>query len=102
MIFSCEWKRNKKVERWTGKIVHLHKYSSHYEIFIESRSTIMVVVGKTSRGLFACIPDFQAGCHLVDLNDNFWNTESLIRVLKNVDGITVASALHFLSDRLKF
>ena len=61
----------------------------------------MVLFGKTSRGGFACIPDFGTGCHLTDLKNKFWNTEKLIEVLGKVDGTTVATALYALADRLR-
>lgn len=61
----------------------------------------MVLFGETSRGGFACMPDFGAGCHLTDLKDKFWNTEKLTQVLGKVDGITVATALCALADRMR-
>ena len=67
-------------------------------MFIESRSGIMVVAGKTTRGLFACMPDFEVGCHLVNLEDTFWNTEKLTEILGKVDGITVSSALSHINS----
>lgn len=69
---------------------------------IQSCSSIMIIFGETSRGFFACIPDFNAGCHLVHLNDIFWNSERLCEVLGKIDGITVASALAFLSKQLRY
>ena len=100
MLFECARKNGKKIERWNGLILGLREYASHCEFRIESRSGIMVVIGKTVRGGFACMPDFGAGCHIVGLNDRFWNTEQLTRVLGEVDGITVASALYTLSGKI--
>lgn len=93
MIFKC--KSNN--EKWSGEITKIIQYGSHNEIFIKSRSSIMLLYGKTSRGNFACAPDFDASCHLVNLDNIFWNQENLIRVLGKVDGITAASALYKLS-----
>ncbi len=101
-MFSCEAKFGRRTERWLGTIVGFNKYGSHYEIRIDSRSSITVVFGKTALGGFACMPDFGAGCHLADLKDHFWNTEQLTRVLGKVDGITVSSALCALADEIKF
>jgi hypothetical protein len=50
----------------------------------------MVVLGPTSRGGFACFPDFNIGRHLVNLKDKFGNTEKLVEVLGKADGLTVA------------
>jgi hypothetical protein len=102
MVFDCEIKENQKISKWKGRIKRFTNYGSHYEIFIESRSSIMVIFGKTSRGNFACIPDFGAGCHLIELKNKFWNTEKLVSVMGKVDGLTVASALSALSDLHEF
>lgn len=97
IIFKCSDDRN---EKWTGRIVSLYGYGNLYEMVVESRSRILVIFGKTNQGGFACMPDFGVGCHLVDLKDEFWNTEMLIRKLGTVDGITVASAFHILKDEI--
>lgn len=102
MIFECIHKKKTGNERWIGNITVFKSYGTHYEIKIESRSGILVLVGKTTYGGFACMPDFGAGCHLVNLKDKFWNTEKLVSVLGKVDGITVASALYALADQIKF
>jgi len=94
--FICKYKN----EHWNGYIAMFYNYGTHFEFRINSRSGIMVLFGKTSRGYFACMPDFNCGCHLVNLKDTFWNTERLIEVMGIADGVTVASALFFLADRL--
>ena len=94
--FECRLRK----KSWKGSITMFKKYNSHYEFMIHSRSSIMVIFGKTSRGFFACMPDFKVGCHLVNLNDIFWNTEKLSMILGEADGVTVASALVFLAERL--
>ena len=98
-VFECICKHGRKTEHWKGMITDVINHGSHYEIWIKSRSGIMVMFGKTSRGGFACIPDFSVGCHLVDLKNIFWNTEKLTDVLGKVDGITVARALYFLDEK---
>jgi len=98
ITFTC---KNRK-EIWTGTITSLIKHGTHYEIIIQSRSSITVIFGATAEGYFACIPDFNAGCHLARLNDKFWNTERLVKVLGKVDGITVATALEAISCLIKY
>jgi hypothetical protein len=99
MKFKCKTIIKKKKEEWPVKINYLKKHKDCYEIFIESRSSIMVIFGETTRGKFACMPDFGVGCHLVDLKDTFWNTERLVSVLGKVDGATVSSALYYLHKK---
>lgn len=94
--FICKHKK----KSWSGTITMFKSYGTHFEFMIQSRSSIMVVFGKTSRGYFACMPDFNVGCHLVELNDVFWNTERLTEVLGVADGVTVATALLSLADEL--
>jgi hypothetical protein len=62
----------------------------------------MLIFGETSRGKFACIPDFGVGCHLVDLSNQFWNEEKLINILGKIDGATVAAALNHLAKNYNF
>jgi hypothetical protein len=97
--FKCAVKVGRRIDRWTGIILKIIKYGSHNEIRIESLSSITVIFGKTSLGGFACMPDFEAGCHLGDPTDVAWNTEELTAVLGKIDGITVAEALYALSDK---
>lgn len=102
--FICKhkWKRG-ETEEWIGQISRIIDFGSHYEIFIQSRSSILVILAKTSYGIFAGIPTFKAGCYINDLNDLFYNKENLIQAVKNtVDGITVAYALKSLSKYLSF
>lgn len=99
MIFKCEMKVDDDVQTWSGCIKRYVNYGSHYEIFIESRSSILILFGRSSSGGFACMPDFQAGCHLISLDDVFWNTEKLTAVLGKVDGITAATALYQLFQK---
>lgn len=102
MVFECVNKRKHGSEKWIGKIINLKSYGAHYEIEIESRSKILVLYGKTTSGAFACMPDFGAGCYIVNPEDEFWNTEQLTRVLGKVDGITVAAALKVLADKINY
>jgi len=102
MMFACQARFGRRTERWNGTIISLKKHGSHYEIRIDSRSSITVIFGKTIQGGFACMPDFGAGCHLADLKDSFWNTEQLTKVLGKVDGITVSTALCALADWIQF
>jgi len=100
MTFVCEMKNtDNEIEKWTGKIKKIINYGSHYELFIESRSSIMILFGRSSSGGFIAIPDFQAGCHLVELNDIFWNSKKLSTVSGKVDGITVATVLYNLFQK---
>lgn len=100
--FHCVNRNKNSVEKWDGKITEFKNYGTHLEFRIISRSSILVLFGKTSQGAFACIPDFGAGCHLVDPRDQLWNTARLCRLLGKVDGITLATAIFSISNRLGF
>ena len=91
--FECTIKKGKKTEKWDGMITKLTKFGSHYELKIESRSGFIVIIGNTNYGNFACIPDYNVGCHLSQLNDLFWNSERLCSLMNKVDAVTVAHAL---------
>ncbi len=100
MIFECVNQTKRRKETWSGQITSLINYGSHFEIQIQSRSSILVLLGRTTLGNFACMPDFGAGCHLAQLKDKFYSTEKLVNVLGKVDGITVASALAAIADEI--
>lgn len=98
MSFICERKLRKGIETWKGRIKYSTDLGGYYEIYIESRSSIFVILGPYSDGYFACIPDFGAGCYIAGLSDYFYNKEKLVRVLGTIDGITVATALQSLAE----
>lgn len=101
VVFHCTAGAGTRLEEtWQGIVSYLHNYGSHYEMQIQSRSSINVLFGKTTRGYFACIPDWQASSHLTDFKDLFWNTEQLTRAIGDVDGITVAKALYSIADKI--
>ena len=98
--FECTMKTEKKTQKWSGMITKLTEFGSHYEFKIESRSGFIVVIGKTNCGNFACIPDYDVGCHLSTLDDLFWNSERLCEIMNKVDAITVAHALQAIAEHI--
>jgi hypothetical protein len=96
--FNCKMDLDDKIVCWNGLIYDIHNYGNHYELKIESRSNLTVIIGCTSSGNFACIPDFNVGCHLSNLRDKFWNMERLSQIIGDVDGTTIAFALHAAAD----
>lgn len=100
MEFQCINRTKTRKETWKGRIISMINWGSHIELRIDSRSSILVFIGKTTQGNFACIPDYSAGCHLADLHDVFYSTEKLTSVMNKVDGITVAYALAAIADKL--
>jgi hypothetical protein len=98
MRFQCK----SKEDEWEGVVCNLVQHNNVYEFWIKSRSSIMVVFGPTSRGGFACFPDFQVGCHLTDLKDRFWNTEQLIGILGEVDGLTASAAICEVARKIQY
>ncbi|MDR0288114.1 MAG: hypothetical protein LBI03_10495 [Clostridiales bacterium] len=95
MKFVCIDQENKN-ESWNGSISQLRNFGSHYDIWIQSRSSINVIYGKTERGWFACMPDWNAGCSLIDINNRHWNKEKLAGIMGRVDRLTVEAALYAL------
>ncbi|MGI6526159.1 MAG: hypothetical protein ACOX25_02020 [Caldicoprobacterales bacterium] len=104
MQFHCsyQWDDGSK-DVWNGTVKQIIRFGSHYEVLILSRSSLRVLIGESTSGLFACLPDFSVGCHLSTLNDTFYNSEKLIHALDNaVDGTTIAYALKSLALMLNF
>ncbi|OEG63514.1 hypothetical protein C8C76_1701 [Halanaerobium saccharolyticum] len=97
MTFNCYYQK----EKWPGRIVQFKDYGSYIEIRVESLSSITVIFGKTSLGFFACMPDYEAGCHLIEPENEVYNREKLISVMNPIDGTTVARALYVLFKGLE-
>jgi len=100
--FKCKRKIDKnKFENWEGIIPIVINYGTHFEIIIKSKSSIKALFGKTSRGAFICLPDHGIGCNIANLNDKYWNIESLLKVLDEVEALTVAEALFALRKNIQ-
>lgn len=93
IVFKCADSESSDKEPWEGTIENHIRHEGYHEFWIQSRSSIMTIVGKTSRGNFACMPDYGVGCHLSRFNDLFWNTERLMQLLRRPDGISAAAAI---------
>lgn len=100
MKFKCSRLLDTEKEIWTGEIVSYSNNNNSTEIYIQSRSSIHVIVGESEYGNYACIPNFNRGCYLSTLDDLFWNTESLVKLIGEVDGITVANAIKYADKNL--
>ena len=102
--FTCNhtWEDG-SVETWRGKIVSVKNYGQYCEINIVSRSSLHLIFGKYSQGLFVCSP-FYGGTYLSShLGDIYYNTERLSKVFDNVvDGITAAKALATIAQQFDF
>jgi len=102
--FTCKhtWEDG-RAETWKGKIISVKNYGQYCEINILSRSSLHLIFGKYSHGLFACSPIY-GGTYLSSrLGDVFYNAERLSKVFDNiVDGITAAKALATLAQKIDF
>jgi hypothetical protein len=101
MEFRCfQTKENSKVEYWKGTIKCLTEGKELLEMYVESRSSLHIIIGKTKYGNFVCIPNYDVGCYLSRFNDIFWNTEKLTILIGEVDAITVATAIEYIQQKL--
>lgn len=87
-------------EIWGGKIISYNLNKDNLEMYIESRSSLHIIIGKNMLGNYACIPNFEIGCYLSDLGDIFWNTEKLCSLIGESDGITAATAIKYVNEEL--
>jgi len=94
--FHCQEKIGKRYERWSGAVTGLVNHGSHYEVFINSRSGFIFMVGEYANGHFISVPAFNVGADLADYGDYFWNNERLASVMNKVDAATIAEALRTL------
>lgn len=101
MIFDCSRSLNGTIDQWKGRIEYYNKRYKQLEMYICSRSSIHIIIGVSEYGHYICIPNFNAGCYLSNFDDVFWNSEKLIDVIGEVDGITVAKAIDFISREIE-
>jgi hypothetical protein len=104
MNFQCSHKwEDGQVDTWVGHIESFIHYGNYCEIFISSRSSIHLIFGKYSRGLFACAPIYGGTSLSYKLDDIFYNSEKLSCVFDNVvDGVTAANALAVIAEKVSF
>lgn len=101
MEFTCRINiEDSPDEIWHGKIISYNLHEDNLKLYIESRSLIHVIIGKTAFGNYACIPNFEIGCYLSDLTDLFWDSEKLCSLLGEADGVTVATAIQYVNVKL--
>ncbi len=101
MEFKCsQTRKSGKIEYWKGKVTDFKEGDELLEMYVESRSYLHIIIGKTKNGNFVCIPNYDVGCYLSRFNDIFWNTEKLTSLIGEVDGITVAAAIEYIEHKL--
>ncbi len=103
--FRCcyQWDEDER-DDWDGLIEKFEHVDGVWEVCITGRgSRIRLILGKFSLGVFACVPDFDAGCYISSLDDLYLNSDRLIRAMESiVDATTVACGLKALKGILKF
>jgi hypothetical protein len=102
MDFKCKLTIGKKTEIWSARLMEVHDHGAFFEIFIDSRSSIRIIIGHGVWGNFVCIPDWKVGTFLSDFRDYFWNCERLVCLMGNkVDGVTAATVIKEMADSLQ-
>lgn len=103
MIFRCVGRQDGKTESWKGSLRVL-KDGNPCEAEAEARGSYFhLIVGKHSYGNFVCIPNWNVGTELAELDDIFWNEERLREYtsLRNVDACSVAAAINSLAYHME-
>lgn len=71
-----------------------------YEAVVEARGyRFHILFGSQSGGNFLCIPDWQLGCELADIQDLSWNINSILHTggrLDYEDATAIVYAMAFL------
>lgn len=100
--FSCTyWWDCYNTEYWVGEITKINQKEGLCEIFIKSRSSITLLIGKSESRRFACIPNRFVSCWLGNPIDVCYNIELLSNVLKNkIEVVTMAYAIREIADIL--
>lgn len=102
ITFPCGEKQDGRTEFWEGRL-RILKAGNPCEAVIEARGSYFhLIVGKHSYGNFICIPNWNVGTELADLDDIFWNKERLrdYTSLRNTDACSVAAAVNSLAPHM--
>lgn len=97
MKFNYTVKNIDRTKIFEDNVEILKIYRDHFELYIENAG-IHLLIGKTTRGNFACLPDLKIGCHLVPIVNKYWNYEMLLKTLGTENGLAVYSAITKLSE----
>ncbi len=100
---SYQWDEDER-DDWDGFVEEIAYDDGVCEVCITGRgSRIRLMLGKSTLGVFACVPDYDAGCYISSLDDLYSNSDRLIRAMENiVDATTVACGLRALKGILEF
>lgn len=71
MVFECSLNFNETIETWTERIVNYKATEGILEMYVESRSSLHIIIGRGSYGNFVCIPNYDVRCYLSRFNDTF-------------------------------
>lgn len=100
MRFECSGFISGQSKIWSAQITSSSIDNNIVDIYVQSRSSFHIIIGKSQYGNYVCVPNFNSGCYLSTLDDIFWNTEKLVRLIGEVDGITVAKAIEYIDKTL--
>lgn len=82
--------------QWLTSCQVLREGPETHEILVNGRgSEYRVVLGRSTTGLYMCIPTMNVGCGLSHLSDIFWNTSRIAEVLNETDAVTIATAISY-------
>lgn len=94
--FVCKARIGRRQEEWEGKVTEVYHAGGCHEIWIQSRSGFVFLVGSYTSGHFISIPVYGVGSGLSGYEDYHWNQEKLRQIMNPVDAVTVAEALRTL------
>ncbi len=100
MLYKC---RNSS-ESWIGEIQSVSE-NKVIELQVNSRGSYFhILVGKHNWGNFLCVPNWNIGIELAELNNRHWNLERILQQSPDihlVDAISIVDALVALSKTTK-
>lgn len=100
--YECHGSKGMRPRGWSGEIKVL-SLKEPYEVEISARgSCFHLILGKHMYGNYMCLPNWNIGSEMSEMQDRFWNWERLKNAgMKSVDACSVANALVVLSEYIK-
>ena len=99
--YNCKLRTGNDLSVWTGEIRSAEIADEQVDADVAARgSSFRMIVGRSMRGNYLCIPDWNIGIELANWDDYFWNYERLTEAypkLNRIDATSIISAIYELS-----
>jgi len=100
--YKCNLTTERKSSVWTGEIQNARITSEQIDADVVARgSYFRMIVGKSSKGNYLCVPNWNIGIQLANWTDYHWNYERLTNAYPKInrcDATSIISAIREMAN----